>query len=189
MNFKRIITLGLVAGMLAVSGTGCSSNTVDRNQGNRNGQRVADAVNHRPDSYNGRGTTRGLFGRTTRGLNRATRNIGTTARDVTDGIVNRYTRTPNRANTFARPHARIGGDYRYEMNHTERGIPRSGMNRAARRANHSNVNRANNVSNNRKDLNNIGLVNDATAPVFFNKKAEPVQPEVAPAPVVPAPAQ
>jgi hypothetical protein len=186
MNFKRIITLGLVAGMLAVSGTACSSNTVDRNQGNRNGQRVADAVNHRPDSYNGRentrGTTRGLFGRTTRGLNRATRNIGTTAREVTDGISSRYTRTPNRANTFARPPARIGGNYRYEMNHTERGIPRSGINRAARRANRANINNVNNV-------NGIGIANDATVPVFFNKKAAPVQPETAPAPVEPAPAQ
>ncbi|MCL2198171.1 MAG: hypothetical protein FWB80_04530 [Defluviitaleaceae bacterium] len=186
MNFKRIITLGLVAGMIAVSGTGCSSNTVDRNQGNRNGQRVADAVNHRPDSYDGRETTsRGLFGRTTRGLNRATRNIGNTARNVTDGITNRYTRTPNRANTFARPHARIGGDYRYEMNHTERGIPRSGLNRATRRANRANINNINNANN----VNGIGIANDTTVPVFFNKKAAPVQPEAAPAPVVPAPAQ
>lgn len=185
MNFKRIITLGLVAGMIAVSGTGCSSNTIDRNQGNRNGQRVADAVNHRPDSYNGDNgyngrTSRGLFGRTTRGLGRAARNVETTARDVTDGITSRYTRTPNRS-TFARPHARIGGDFRYEMNHTERGIPRSGMNRAARRARtYNNVNTYNNMDG-------IGLANDTTVPVFFNKKAEPVQPETTPAPVVPAP--
>jgi len=133
MSLKRMIAVGLVAGMLAV--TGCSGNIPSRNQGNRNGQRVADAVNRRPDSYTGR--TRGLFGRTS-------------------GVNSRYTRTPNRSNTFGRPQNRIGhtfrygndynsyprtlnedigsGTARYEMNRTERGVSNTGTNRAARRS-------------------------------------------------------
>lgn len=51
MNFRQIAVTGLVAGMVAI--TGCSSNLPDNNQGNRNGQRVADAVNRRPDTYRG----------------------------------------------------------------------------------------------------------------------------------------
>lgn len=166
MSLKRILAVTAVTGMLAV--TGCSSNLPERNQGNRNGQRVADAVNNRPDSYTGRTTRGGIFGRTTRG-------IGRTAREVTDNISGRYTRTPNRANTFARPHARIGSTNRYEMNRTDRGIPRSGVNRATRRAE-------------RRNINGIGVANEQTVPVFFNKKAEPQQqvPE-APQNVTPAP--
>ncbi|MCL2225153.1 MAG: hypothetical protein FWB96_09345 [Defluviitaleaceae bacterium] len=164
MNFKRLIAITAVAGMLAV--TGCSSNTPNRNQGNRNGQRVADAVNNRPDSYtNDRvETSRGLFGRTTRGMN--------------SNANSRYTRTNNRATTFARPHHRAGSTFHrgpvrnqahaitntdtvannaYNMNHTERGIPANGMNRAARRGetiNRTNrANRTNNVNRN-ADRNN-----------------------------------
>ena len=114
MNFKRIIAVTAVAGMLAV--TGCSANTPDRNQGNRNGQRVTDAVNRRPDSYTGERTSRGLFGRTTRGVNRATRNTTRnaerTGRAIGDTLGNRYTRTPNRSNTFGRPQGRIGTTFR-----------------------------------------------------------------------------
>ena len=50
MNVKRILVVGAVAGMLAV--TGCSSNLPENNQGNRNGQRVVDSVNRRGDTYN-----------------------------------------------------------------------------------------------------------------------------------------
>ncbi|MCL2841566.1 MAG: hypothetical protein FWE05_12440 [Defluviitaleaceae bacterium] len=107
MNWRRIIVVGVVGGMIAV--TGCSSNMPERNQGNRNGQRVADAVHHRTDSYdrpgvwradnNGtvtrhrannrhRGYHRGMeHNSVTRGVNRVTRGITNTAREVTDGVV------------------------------------------------------------------------------------------------------
>ena len=98
-NWRRILVTGLVAGMVAV--TGCSSNLPETNQGNRNGQRVVDAVNRRTDSYalnrtraDGVRTTRA--GRTARnyrgvrgfnrGFRRAALNDGTVARD---GIVRR----------------------------------------------------------------------------------------------------
>ncbi|MCL1844228.1 MAG: hypothetical protein FWF79_10490 [Defluviitaleaceae bacterium] len=117
MNWRRIIAVGTVAGMLVV--TGCSSNMPETNQGNRNGQRVADSVNRRGDSYrnynaydanhSGR-TTRGMFGRTTRGARRdASRE---TNREMTGETTNRatrrYTRTPNRSSSFGRPQNRIG---------------------------------------------------------------------------------
>jgi len=177
MNYKRLIAVTAVAGMLAV--TGCSANTPARNQGNRNGQRVADAVNRRPDSY----ANDGIVDRTTRGLNRES------------GLGGRYTRTPNRANTFGRPASRAGNTFQrgvnrstpraindnitsnaaigsHTMNRTERGI--SAGNRATRRA-------ANRVDG-------IGLANTETASVFFNKtKTAPEQvapqQEQAPAPV------
>jgi hypothetical protein len=157
---------------------------------------VADAVNRRPDSYTGRAANRGLFGRTTRGFNRAARGIGDATRDITDGVGNRFTRTNNRTNTFARPHGRIGTTFRngenrnharvmdsnnrvgnYEMNRTERGIPRSGVNRATRRAQNRNVNRSAHL---RTRTDGVALANNAdeTVAVFFNKqKAEPVQPQ------------
>jgi len=75
-NWRRIVVTGLIAGMVAF--TGCSSNVPDTNQGNRNGQRVVDAVNNRGDSYR---TTRGRTTETRRtdgvrghrGINRSAR--------------------------------------------------------------------------------------------------------------------
>lgn len=76
MNWRRIVVTGLVAGMVTV--TGCASNLPETNQGNRNGQRVADAVNHRPDSYRStninenvtRNSSSNIAQRATRGINR-----------------------------------------------------------------------------------------------------------------------
>jgi len=93
-NWRRIVVTGLVAGMVAF--TGCSSNLPETNQGNRNGQRVVDAVNHRADTYNAnrtrssgtrRHTARRLDGtRSVRGFNRgfrrAARNDGVGTRNV-----------------------------------------------------------------------------------------------------------
>ena len=70
-NWRRILVTGLVAGMVAV--TGCSSNLPETNQGNRNGQRVVDAVNRRTDSY-GLYRTRSNNVRTTRSSGRTARN-------------------------------------------------------------------------------------------------------------------
>ena len=69
-NWRKILVTGMVAGMVAV--TGCSSNLPETNQGNRNGQRVVDAVNRRTDSY---GLTRSYNTgpRTLRGFNRGFR--------------------------------------------------------------------------------------------------------------------
>lgn len=259
MNWRRMIAAGLVTGMLAV--TGCSSNLPETNQGNRNGQRVVDAVNRRGDTYGSR-PTRGLFGRTTRGFNRAARNVG-------DGITGnranrRYNRMPNRSTSFGRPQNRIGNTFhyganhgrtamldegfdgfdrgvtmaerntvnnrvvgnhntnrniatnptntngRYGMNRTERGIPRSGVNRATRRA-HNRTNNTNLHRNNYLNRNNaIGVVplaeetvmtsainNDGVAISFDkiinrNKQQEPAAtpaPAVPNAPAVPAPAK
>jgi len=91
-NWRRIIVTGMVAGMIAV--TGCSSNVPETNQGNRNGQRVVDAVNRRTDSYGltrarntGERTVRGF----TRGFRRATRNDGATnARNTSRSRVRHY---------------------------------------------------------------------------------------------------
>ena len=76
-NWRKILVVGMVAGMVAV--TGCSSNVPETNQGNRNGQRVVDAVNRRTDSYGlnrayntGVRTVRGF----NRGFRRAARNDG-----------------------------------------------------------------------------------------------------------------
>lgn len=177
MSLKRLIAAGLVVGMLTAGATGCSANTPERNQGNRNGQRVADAVNRRPDSYTGR-TSRGLFG--LRG-DRAGREIGATMRETADDFAENYRQTPARRSTFGRPQSRVGNTFRYgaqtnrargldgyQMNRTENGI----SNRAARRAN------------------GVTLADQETVPVFFNKKAAPQETAPAPAPeVTPAPAQ
>jgi len=69
-NWRKILVTGMVAGMVMV--TGCSSNLPETNQGNRNGQRVVDAVNRRTDTY---GVTRSYNtgARTIRGFNRGFR--------------------------------------------------------------------------------------------------------------------
>ncbi|MCL2218034.1 MAG: hypothetical protein FWB91_13590 [Defluviitaleaceae bacterium] len=150
MNWRRILVAGTVAGMIAV--TGCSSNLPETNQGNRNGQRVADAVNRRADTYDHRGiwpernyadssdyynglnrnSNRGV----TRGINRISRGIGSTARNITEGVGDmatgnssahntRNTRntqhsTPNRSVNFGRPQGRIGNTFRYNNNNNHR---------------------------------------------------------------------
>ncbi|MCL2356579.1 MAG: hypothetical protein FWC70_05385 [Defluviitaleaceae bacterium] len=182
MSLKRLMAAGMVAVMLTAGATGCSANTPERNQGNRNGQRVSDAVNHRPDSYTGR-TNRGLFG--LRGnVNRAAREVDGTVRETAADFRENYRSA--RRSTFGRPQARIGNTFRrgadrnmarrventYEMNRTERGM--SGMNRAARRA----------------GVTGVTTANADTVPVFFNKKQATPAPEAVPAPTpAPAPAQ
>jgi hypothetical protein len=195
MNWRKIVAISAVAGMLAV--TGCSSNVPERNQGNRNGQRVVDAVNGRADSYSGERTTRGIFGRTTRGMNRATHraanrgtnhttnrathhgtNYGThygTNRATHHGTnygthhgTNRAThRAANRATgNLGRPQNRIGNDFRHGMTQTNRGISRN------------NTYRANNNTVAQRNL-----IAEQTVPVFFNKSKEAVPaPTTTPAP-------
>lgn len=135
MNWRRIIATGTVAGMIAI--TGCSTNLPENNQGNRNGQRVADAANRRTDSYS---TTRnraiyneanntGLMG--TAGTNRTTAartgfnrsaaprtnaNRSTTARTTAP----RATTTPSRSLNFGRPQGRIGNTFRYNNTNSGR---------------------------------------------------------------------
>ena len=125
-NWKRIAVTGLVVGMVAA--TGCSSNLPETNQGNRNGQRVADSVNRRTDSYRTTGhrlsytenggtyrNTDGFFGRTTRGLRRAANDVVHPNR-VNDGY-NRTTRgITNNPLNLGRPQGRIGNTYRYGHN-------------------------------------------------------------------------
>ncbi|MCL1884978.1 MAG: hypothetical protein FWF81_14625 [Defluviitaleaceae bacterium] len=209
MSLRRLIAAGLVVSMLAV--TGCSSNIPERNQGNRNGQRVADAVNRRPDSYTGR-TTRG----THRGINRMTRGIGNTAREITDGVTNRYSRTPNRSSNLGRPAGRMGSTFRrghtrnhaanlqtnnanrYEMNRVDRSNNTThNVNRQTRRANYRNTHR--NTTNNTVNNRGIALANtnnEAVAVssfgnenfVFFNKtKTDNPAPEQNTAPEQQAP--
>ena len=106
INWRRIAVTGIVAGMIAV--TGCSTNLPETNQGNRNGQRVADAVNRRPDTYrttsNRLGETEnndGILGRTTRGI-----------RNAADNVTNTTRNTGNYLN-LGRPEARVGNTFRY----------------------------------------------------------------------------
>ncbi|MCL2404160.1 MAG: hypothetical protein FWC92_01305 [Defluviitaleaceae bacterium] len=103
-NWRRILVTGMVAGMIAV--TGCSSNLPETNQGNRNGQRVVDAVNRRTDSY-GLTRTHNTNERTVRGFNRGFRRA--TRNDVT-------ARTRS-SNHVARPGAGLTN------NHNNTGLP------------------------------------------------------------------
>jgi len=79
MNWRRILVTGMVAGTILF--TGCSSNLPETNQGNRNGQRVVDAVNGRTDSYDvnrtTRSTNRRIGTRNVDGRHRTTRHAGT----------------------------------------------------------------------------------------------------------------
>jgi len=140
-NWRRILVTGMVAGMIAV--TGCSSNVPETNQGNRNGQRVVDAVNRRTDS-NGLTRARNTGERTVRGFNRgfrrATRTDGVRRYDGTartrqnnhvahpglgldgsnhyrhHGLNTGTTRNiPNRSNTFNRGH--VGHTFGYDNYH------------------------------------------------------------------------
>ncbi|MCL1877420.1 MAG: hypothetical protein FWF80_01040 [Defluviitaleaceae bacterium] len=200
MSLRRLIAAGVVVGMLATTATGCSANTPERNQGNRNGQRVSDAVNRRPDSYTGR-TTRGLFGgRTMRNQTRNASDMETRARGIDDDFGYRTARAPARS-TFGRPQARIGNTFRYgshpnrarrldgnryasnryEMNRTDRGT--SGMNRAGRRSEMYGANR-NNASVNGVNRNSGTSVsglnraartgNDASGVALANPETVPV---------------
>jgi len=138
-NWRKILVTGMVAGMIAV--TGCSSNVPETNQGNRNGQRVVDAVNRRTDSY---GLTRARNNgpaRTTRGFNRgfrraATRNNGTAGtrhhythpglgannnnQNRHHGLGTNVTRSTTRndanRNSGAYSHGRVGHTFGYDHN-------------------------------------------------------------------------
>ncbi|MCL2528305.1 MAG: hypothetical protein FWE42_07785 [Defluviitaleaceae bacterium] len=145
MNWRKIAVTGLVAGMIAF--TGCSSNMPETNQGNRNGQRVVDSVNHRTDSY---GITRGRTNTTrrvdgtrgtrhmNRGFRRAARHDGvnhglgrTTPGVRHHGNVNSgINRTPNRSvNTHSRhntTHGRVGHTFGYDAYGYMQGLEHDG---------------------------------------------------------------
>ncbi|MCL2362284.1 MAG: hypothetical protein FWC73_10790 [Defluviitaleaceae bacterium] len=105
-NWRRILVTGMVAGMIAF--TGCSSNIPETNQGNRNGQRVVDAVNRRTDTYT---TTRSSAARR---AHRPTRS----ARHYSRGLRTRNT-AATRHNTATRHHSRnIDGVTRHVPNHS-----------------------------------------------------------------------
>jgi len=143
MKVKQLLATGLIVGMVAI--TGCAHNLPETNQGNRNGQRVADAVNHRPDSYtttshrlpqteNKDMVTRGTTNRATRqGFSRAEGSAKTqnARRNTTEHRtilpttnptrrVNPPTTTapvtPNRSLNLGRPQGRIGSDFRTNHN-------------------------------------------------------------------------
>jgi len=138
-NWRRILVTGMVAGMIAV--TGCSSNVPETNQGNRNGQRVVDAVNRRTDSY-GLTRARNTGERTMRGFNRgfrrATRN-NNTARTrhynhvAHPGLIesnNHYrnpgvgspTRSTHNRNTNHINRGRVGHTFGYDQNEYANGL-------------------------------------------------------------------
>ena len=119
MNWRSIAITGLVAGMVAV--TGCSTNLPETNQGNRNGQRVADAVNRREDTY--RTTSNRLahtenndyMGRHIKNKD-ANRSVTSTVRNAADKAVNtanRFATAPSRNLNLGRPEGRIGNAFRY----------------------------------------------------------------------------
>jgi hypothetical protein len=93
-----------------------------------------------------------------------------------------------------RPQNRIGNTFRYGTDHRvpattlENHTNRYEMNRINRGT--TNTNRATRRAHRFNNTNGIGVVNNTTTPVFFNKsKAAPEQqPETTPAPVTPAPA-
>jgi len=147
-NWRKILVTGLVAGMVAF--TGCSSNLPETNQGNRNGQRVVDAVNGRTDTYNGVNRTRGFTrsNRTNRanrannthrtygarglrdmnrGFRRAVRNDG--ARHYNnhnlgyDGVARR---TPQRSVNTHNGYGRVGHTFGYEMDGYAQGLVNDG---------------------------------------------------------------
>jgi len=126
MNWRRIAVAGLITGMVAI--TGCSSNLPETNQGNRNGQRVADSINRREDTYRttshrlrsteNTGRTGHYGNRVTRGIHRAANNItGTTrnASNITKNTHGRYNHTygRNRSLSLGRPQGRIGNTFSY----------------------------------------------------------------------------
>jgi len=116
INWKNFAITGLVVGMVAV--TGCSSNLPETNQGNRNGQRVADAVNRREDTYR---TTSNRLAYTensgtyhTNGaLDRTTRNIRHAADKITHPTRNTTRNTVNNPLNVGRPQGRIGNAFHY----------------------------------------------------------------------------
>jgi len=124
MNVKRILVVGAVAGMLAV--TGCSSNLPENNQGNRNGQRVVDSVNRRGDTYNdfnaydrnggddSTRTNRGFLRRSNRDGGRVTRAMRREANRLERGAteVGRETTRATRRATNIRPEH----TFRYNQN-------------------------------------------------------------------------
>jgi len=115
MKLKQLAATGLIVGMIAIAGTGCARNLPQTNQANRNGQRVADAVHHRPDTY--RNTN--IAERETRGVgetaNRAvTRSTNPTARRTTPHTAPATPNTTNnRSLNLGRPQGRIGNAFRY----------------------------------------------------------------------------
>jgi len=123
-NWRKILVVGMVAGMVAV--TGCSSSIPETNQGNRNGQRVVDAVNRRTDSY---GTRYNTGPRTLRGFNRGFRRAARNDRHIgTRNMGTRHTGTRhlgNRSNNHvAHPGPGIGGNSAYRHHGINTGTAR-----------------------------------------------------------------
>jgi len=111
MNWRHFAITGLVAGMVAI--TGCASNMPESNQGNRNGQRVADAVNRREDTYRTTGHRLGYtensgYNRVTRGIRRGVNNVTRPTRNVVNNPLN-----------IGRPQGRIGNTFRYGHNRAD----------------------------------------------------------------------
>lgn len=162
MNFKRIIAIGAVVGMLAV--TGCSMNTPDRNEANYNGERLSAAVNRRA------GTTRGLFGRNARRTERRNDNYA----QPNARIGNTFGYGMNRTDRGI-PSNGINRAVRRQNNEVRREINGIGLNDG--------------IGRNAETAPVAAIDNDTFA---FFKKATPApeQPEQtpAPAPAAPAPA-
>ena len=111
MNWRHLAITGLAVGMVAI--TGCAANMPESNQGNRNGQRVADAVNRREDTYRTTGHRLGYTENS--GYNRVTRGIRRGVNEVTRPTRNIGTNPLN----IGRPHGRIGNTFRYGHNRAD----------------------------------------------------------------------
>ena len=114
-NWRRILVTGMIAGMVAI--TGCSSNIPETNQGNRNGQRVVDAVNRRTDSY-GLTRARNTNARTTRGFNRGIRRAARNNGPIGTRHYNNYHRGLGTGTTRNTPNRSAGTHYRGRVGHT-----------------------------------------------------------------------
>jgi len=172
MNFKRIAVTGLVAGMVAI--TGCSSNLPETNQYNRNGQRVANSVNHRATTHRATGTHRartennytnnGVIGRTTRGIGRVANDVANVAHNATHNTgtshTNRHARRYGNSLNLGRPEGRMGNTFHYGNNTSyARGLHNSADGNAATISDQSVVN----AGTTRNSVTNPDTVNRATA--------------------------
>ena len=114
INWRRIVVTGLTVGMVAV--TGCSTNLPENNQGNRNGQRVTDAVNRRPDTYrhtNIGEETGNLVTRATRSLERGAERVVDTVENTTHRMNGHNNGQTRNSLNLGRPQGRIGNAFRY----------------------------------------------------------------------------
>lgn len=158
MKWKQVAAAALITGMVAI--TGCSSNLPETNQGNRNGQRVADAVNRREDTYrttsnrlgmtennygynNGRyakeRSTDGILGRTTRGIRRAADNVTGAVRGTGGSTYRYHKNTHGRYNNYngTPRHYTQNGNYKRSFNRSlNLGRPQGRIGNTYRYGNH-----------------------------------------------------